>query len=172
MGFSNSFLWKYDTSTKQRKQWNLLGNVSCTNIQPQMVPPPTGPLSPYNITSLACHDLANIFQQCHLISNFPKNAALLSSGQSVWGGEPTPAHSLLWLSKTPCQDTAAGRKPQSMTSAMHFEVDKICTHGHLSVISCTHSFVLLYCQRTPWMMSLFSEENRPSELFTDIINYL
>lgn len=161
-------------STKQGKAqgWNWLSAVSCTKSHAQMVLPPSGPVSPHGTAWLASRGLANIFEHCHLFYNFPKNATLLSPRQSTWGSDPNPVNLLLSLSKTPCQATAAGRQPRAWLLVMHFEVDKIRTHGHLSVISCTRSFVLLYCQRIQWMMSLFSEENRPSELFTDIINYL
>lgn len=169
LGVSTSFLWEYVINTKpgEALEWNSLGNIFCTNIHPQMAPPPSGPVSPHYITWLVFHDPANIFLVTSLkMSPFSLQARVHEVS------EPSPANFLLWLSKIPCQATTAGRQPRVWLLAVSFEVDKICTHGHLSVISCTHSFVLLYCQRILWMMSLFSEENRPSELFTDIINYL
>ena len=82
LGVSTSFLWEYVINTKPGKalEWNSLGNIFCTNIHPQMVPPPSGPVSPHYITWLVFHDPAKIF-----FSNFPKNVTLLSSGQGTWG---------------------------------------------------------------------------------------
>lgn len=61
VGVSKSFLWKYKRKQEKALLWNLLGNVSCTNIHPQMVWLPSGPVSSHYITWLAYRDLANIF---------------------------------------------------------------------------------------------------------------
>lgn len=116
VGVSKSFLWQYKHKQEKALLWNLLGNVSCTNIHPQMVWLPSGPVSSHYITDWLTVILPTFSEQSHVFSNFPKNAAILSSGQSMWGSEPNPVNLFLSLSKTLCQATAAGRQPQSMTS--------------------------------------------------------